>query len=397
MTQGLPEGNPAYEGVTIRLRQNGDSILINSTDFWYAEGKFSSKRPSRWNRSKKAQELLESIASSNKASVKRDKQGKIVFISGVLETVKGGFLGAQGAWVNLDVGNAYAESLSPECHQWFEEIFGKPPYTQVPSSESDSCFGLSAYGACFTTEITSKLRVPPFKVKVLGVEFQAFLDPTTSQPVFSQRGASRALKLSERSLRRILVSDTFKALRGGDFPRGKLATTVSSTPISVVTQTDLVLLVQIASEMAYPVAVSMQQASFAVLLQQSVDEALGVHRTRKDYLEAGANLRQRLEYRYSYHAVKNTTLEKGYGVRALCRVNKQVSSLAVPDSDERRLVDPAWRKKCTGSEMVRITVGNAVHQKAVDASQKHTLDNNLVEAAKRTDRIYDLIDAPYKS
>lgn len=245
--------------------------------------------------------------------------------------------------------------------------------------------------------MTSLPRVPVISggIKVLGVKFQAFVDPSTSQPVFSQRGAARALKMPGTSLRRILMSEDFKALRGGYYCCTELNTTVSSTPISVITQADLVLLVQIAAEKGYFVARSMQEASFAVLLQQSVDEALGVERTRKEYLDAGASLRQKLEYRYSYHSMKESTFEKGHGVRGLCKVNRQVSSLAVHDADSRRALDKGWRRDCSGLEMVKITIGNTVHQKAVDASSPSYLDTNLGIALQRTSDIYHLLDAPF--
>lgn len=243
--------------------------------------------------------------------------------------------------------------------------------------------------------MTSGHRAEPFTVPVLGVEFQAFTDTFTTQAVFSQRGTARALKMADKVVREILASDEFKTLRGGNFPRGKLDTTINSRPIAIVTQADLVLLVQIAAERGYAVARSMQEASFAVLLQQSVDEVLQVSRSRQTYLDAGASLRQKLEYRYSYHAMKSATFRKGYGVRALCRVNRQVSSLAVKDADVRRAASKSWRKTCSGVEIIKITVGNAVHQKAVEASAPTTLNKNLVEAAKRTTTIYELLEAPF--
>ena len=235
----------------------------------------------------------------------------------------------------------------------------------------------------------------PNGIKVLGVKFQSFIDPRIDQPVFSQVGAARGLEIPARSLRRILSSEEFKRLRGSSLPLGGLDTAVSSKPISVVTQTDLVLLVQLAAEKGYLVAKSMQEASFAVLLQQSVDEALGVERTRKEYLDAGASLRQKLEYRYSYHEMKESTLEKGHGVTGLCKVNRQVSMLAVYDADLRRELDKGWRRNCSAIETVKITIGNTVHQKAVEASTKSTLEGNLGKAAHRTVDIFLLLEAPF--
>lgn len=238
-------------------------------------------------------------------------------------------------------------------------------------------------------------RTPEITVNVLGVEFQAFIDPQSNQTVFSQRGTARALKMPRTSFLRILASGSFKALQGGHFPYTTLNTTVSPKPITVVTQTDLVQIVQIASEKGNPVAKSMQDASFAVLLQESVDRALGVERKREEYIQSGIDLRVQLEYRNSYHSIRNTTFNRGHGVRGLCKVNKQVSTLAVPNADERRRGSKVWRRKCSGEEKVKITIGNAVHEKAIEASTNVTLDINLDVAARRTSQIYDLLDEPF--
>lgn len=235
----------------------------------------------------------------------------------------------------------------------------------------------------------------PEGVKVLGIKFQAFIDPKTNQAVFSQSGAARGLDIPRKSFLDILNSDEFKLLRGNDSPMAKLPTTVNSQPISVVTQADLVLLVRIAADKGYPVAKSMQDASFAILLQESVDHALKINRDRQEYREAGATLRQKLEYRYSYNTMRDTTLDRGYGVRGVCRINRQVSSLAVADADERRTVSKSWRKKCSGVETVKITIANTVHEKAVEASNKTTLDKNLNVASQRTSDIYNLLEAPF--
>ena len=247
--------------------------------------------------------------------------------------------------------------------------------------------------------MTDKNRVPEILggIDVLGVNFQAFIDPSSGQPVFSQSGVARGLKIPRRSAAQIIGSEGFKALCGKDFSMArKLLTIANSQPISVVTQSDLVILVRIASEKGYAVAKSMQDASFAVLLQQSIDEKLNIDRPRKEYLEAGATLRQRIEYLHSYNSMKQSTFDGGYGVRGLCDINRQVSNLAVPDADDRRAVSKSWRKKCSGIETTKITIGNTVHQKAVEASDsKKSLDSNLGIAEDRTRKIYDILDAPF--
>lgn len=244
-----------------------------------------------------------------------------------------------------------------------------------------------------------KDRVPeiPGGIDVLGVNFQSFLDPSTGFPVFSQSGASRGLDIPRRSVVDIMASERFKALRGKESPMGeKLLTEVNSQPILVITQTDLVILVQIGSEKKYPVPQSMQEASFAVLLQQSIDEKLNISRPRKEYLKAGATARQKLEYLHSYNNMKQSTFDGGYGVSGLCKVNRQVSGLAVPDADERRQKDKNWRRECNGEETARITIGNIIHKKAIDASSKGSFEKNLGIAEGRTNKIYDIMNEPFQ-
>jgi len=193
-------------------------------------------------------------------------------------------------------------------------------------------------------------RIPevPGGFNVLGVVFQGFIDPATNQVVFSLPGVAQGLEISKSQSFYLLNSEAFKALAGRNSNRSKLLTTTAKPPISVITQSDLTLLVKLASEKGYPVAKSMQDASFAIILQQLIDETLGVNRNRKEYLDAGANLQKRLtkyqkatqkdkrDYRKSYQDLKKTTFNNGYGVRGLCDINRSVSDLAVSDADERR-------------------------------------------------------------
>lgn len=237
---------------------------------------------------------------------------------------------------------------------------------------------------------------PEIRVEVLGVEFQAFIDPTQTRPVFSKIGASRALKMPQTTVRRILESNDFKRLSGRHSPFAKLYTTVNTRPIAVVTQLDLVCLVQIAADRGYPVAKSMQEASFAVLLQESVDKAMGIERPRQTYLSRGASLRQRLEYLHSYQELRKVTFERGHGVRGLSKINRQVSSLAVKDANRRREHDRNWREKCSPKETVKLAIGNAVSEKASAASHdSSSLDINLELAARRTKEIYEILEQPF--
>ena len=248
-----------------------------------------------------------------------------------------------------------------------------------------------------------RAKVIPGGVMVLGIRFEGFIHPSTNQAVFSRRGLSRCLKIPRTSLTRILDSEQFKTLCGQVSPWPKLLTEVSPRPISVLTQVELAFLVKLLADLddsqgkpKYPIPKSMQDAGFPIILQQSVDEALDIQRDRKDYLEAGATVRERLEYKYSYHQMVKATFDGGYGVLSLCRINRQVSGLAVPDADERRAKSKHWRQKCSGVETTKITVGNTVHQKAVEASRsKIALDKNLGIAAQRTQDIYSIMDAPF--
>jgi hypothetical protein len=242
-----------------------------------------------------------------------------------------------------------------------------------------------------------KYRAPEIQVNILGVDFQAFISPDDTRPVFSQMGVCRALKIPQTSVRDILKSKDFKRLQGKSFPTARLLTTVNSRPINVVTQSDLVLLVRIASESGYPVAKSMQDASFAVLLQESVDKALGVERPRQEYLDQGASLRQKLEYLHTYQSLKDATFTNGHGVRGLCKINAQVSDLAVPDAGERRKLSPAWRSKyCSKDETMKLTIGNSIHEKAASASKGgKALEENMGLAARRVTEIYKILDEPF--
>ena len=258
-------------------------------------------------------------------------------------------------------------------------------------------------------EMVKKDRIPEVAggFNVLGVVFQGFVHPETNQVVFSLRGVSRGLEIHHRQVARILGSEAFKSLSAKAFNPAKLLTTAARPPISVVTQTDLTFLVKIASKKGYPVAESMQDASFAVLLQQSIDVTLKTQRNLTTYLEAGTTLQERMterqqatpkdkrDYRKSYQDLKATTFENGYGVRGLCEINRSVFDLAVPDAPERRAKSKSWRNKCSSDETAKIIVGNMVHKKAVNsAADRAKLEGNLAIVRDRTSQIIDLMDAP---
>lgn len=242
--------------------------------------------------------------------------------------------------------------------------------------------------------------VPALDFPVLGVHFQGFLDPRLNQVVFSQRGVARALKAAESTVRRWLASDQFKAYNSGHSMRATLLTEANGNPISVVTQADLVVLIKIGSENCNPVARSMQDASFATVLQQSVDQVLGIKRPTKEYLDKGAAVRQKVEsrneYLRAYHSMEKATYESNHGVKGLCMINATVSNLAVPDADNRRKTDKSWRKNCTPDEKVKLTVGTAVCEKAAVASKgRSELGDKLGIASTRITKINDIYDEPF--
>lgn len=240
--------------------------------------------------------------------------------------------------------------------------------------------------------------VPETPVIVLGVEFQGFVEPHDDHVVFSQSGVGRALNVSESSVRRWTRSKLFERLRGKPFAPVRLLTTANPMPINVVTQADLVILVKIASRKGNAIAKSMQDASFPVVLQQSVDEALGIQRPTSEYLSHGAMLRHRLEGGYlpSYHTLKGVTFNHKHGVRGLCMINSKVSDLAVPDASQRRKNDPHWRRKCNSDESGTMTIGNVVMAKAAEASKGlKALEANIEVGAQRINQIKAIVEMPY--
>ncbi|MEL7352761.1 MAG: hypothetical protein AAF171_23560 [Cyanobacteria bacterium P01_A01_bin.116] len=248
----------------------------------------------------------------------------------------------------------------------------------------------------FPNQPEDKKPIPAQDFPVLGIVFQGFLDPGINQVVFSQSGVARALQIDARTARRWLGTYRFQSLRGGSFLRSTLLTKVNNNPISVVTQPDLVALIRIGSERKNPVAMSMHDASFAVLLQQSVDQVLGAARPIKQYLRQGATLRQRAEYIHSYHGLKDAAFDNRHGVRGLSLLNRTVSTLAVPDSDARRRKNPRWRNGCSKDETMKLTIGNSVCEKAAKASVgRKALEGNVVRATNRINEINDILDQPF--
>lgn len=138
----------------------------------------------------------------------------------------------------------------------------------------------------------------PKEIEVLGQKFQSFLDES-GNVVFSQTSAAKGLNLTTPyRITEIQASKSFKAICSKDFEiRKTLKTTVSPRAISVVTMSELTELVNYLASRGDDRAVAMQQASFATVLQMSVDTAYGVSRDRQEYVDAATQAAKWLEER----------------------------------------------------------------------------------------------------
>lgn len=237
----------------------------------------------------------------------------------------------------------------------------------------------------------------PGGINVLGISFHAFIHPDSSQPFFSQRGIAKGLKIPESTLRMILCSKEFNALYSKGFSCAKILTEVSPNPVSALSTKDLICIVKFLSDKrGYPVAKSMQDAGFPIVLQQSIDQAIGETKRISEYLELGSIVRSKLEYLNSYHSMKDSVFSEGYGVSGLCNVNSLVSSIAVPDAELRRATSKGWRRKCSPFETLRLTVGNFIYERAVNSSSsKADFIEKCDIALERTQSIYDILDASF--
>lgn len=131
-------------------------------------------------------------------------------------------------------------------------------------------------------------------ITVLGQQFQSFLNEA-GQVVFSIVSAARGLDKPETSFRRLRASKQLKALLGKAPETSTLKTNVSPRSISVVTMTELTQMVNILAEQGDDRAISMQQASFALMLQQSVDVAYGTKRESEEYTSKASELAKVIE------------------------------------------------------------------------------------------------------
>lgn len=137
----------------------------------------------------------------------------------------------------------------------------------------------------------------PKDITVLGQIFQSFATET-GEVVFSQSSSSVGLDIAETSVRRFLSENSPKALQGKvsgvrHFLKAKVGESVQK--ISVVSMADLTAIVSYLADKGHDRAVAMQQASFALMLQQSVDVAYNVTRESKEYTDKASHLALLLE------------------------------------------------------------------------------------------------------
>ena len=102
----------------IPIRRWPNQGMVSITDIWKAAGSPASMRPDKWFKSDLIQEKLETFAILVSESLERDKNNKLVKVSGVLEVVKGGRY-MQGTFVSYDLAIDYTELLDKEVHKWF--------------------------------------------------------------------------------------------------------------------------------------------------------------------------------------------------------------------------------------------------------------------------------------
>lgn len=131
-------------------------------------------------------------------------------------------------------------------------------------------------------------------IEVLGQKFQSF-KTEDGEVVFSQTSAALGLDIASSTILRLKQSEAFKALPGNSSVILRLKVSHSIKPIAVVTMAELANIVSLLAERGHDRAVAMQQASFAIMLQQSVDVAYGVQRESREYTEAAADLALLLE------------------------------------------------------------------------------------------------------
>lgn len=142
-----------YKNTSIRIHP--DNGLVSITDLWKAEGSSAGRRPDKWRNLVETQEFLESLSKGIQDSVERNKDGKIITVYGLLETVSGGDRRLQGTFANPPIALAYARSLSEKCYQWMSSMFTER------RTEPQSTFSASLTFPTAFEDFNGKVRSTP--------------------------------------------------------------------------------------------------------------------------------------------------------------------------------------------------------------------------------------------
>lgn len=175
--------------------------------------------------------------------------------------------------------------------------------------------------ATTTKKVTSEYIAPEIKeFNVLGVPFQAFIDEN-GQTVFSEIGVERGMQPEKAKgwLKSIRSRSSFPARQSQsqqalqpfktqpfrtskDIPATadtaqylKTKTGRGTQTIRVITAAELLSVVSYLAERGNARAISMQEAGFAAILQQTIDDYDGIQRTHKEYNEPATQLRKNRE------------------------------------------------------------------------------------------------------
>ena len=114
-----------------------------------------------------------------------------------------------------------------------------------------------------------------------------------------------------------------------------------------------------------------------------------------DSQKVSASVNSRQAYRLSYTCMEECTLKGGHGVCRLCVMNRNVSSIAVPDAEKRRKKSKDWRRKCSVKEFTKLGAGNLLLEKAVTAENSQSLGENLGTAYACLAKVCEILDTDF--
>lgn len=195
-------------------------------------------------------------------------------------------------------------------------------------------------------------------VSVLGVQLQGYKTKDGSV-VYSQVGTAKGLGIARSTLQNALKVvrglASLKALTGepashsnpNNLASLKVYTASGVQNISTITKPELILLVEHLASKGDAQAKALVTASFAVVLQQSEDEAYQIERSRSEYLEAGAKLREEL-FKIFLEAQATIYLQRDdeeLYQQAVKQKAEALSAMTPEDRDKAYEIENARRKK----------------------------------------------------